>query len=175
MSNYRFDRLRVLVVDDNQHMRKLVATILRGFGVVQLHEAASAEQAWAMLRESNPDVILLDCILEGMSGLELAQKIRTSPASPNPLVSIVMLTGDTHIDRVRQARDAGINEFLAKPISVKGLLTRLSAVIENPRPFVRTAEYFGPCRRRRNFNEYQGPERRTKPAVSAGLVGSDAA
>jgi CheY-like chemotaxis protein len=175
MSNYRFDRLRVLVVDDNQHMRKLVATILHGFGTVHVYEAARAERAWDMLHDCNPDVILLDWIMEGMSGLELAQRIRTSPQSPNPLVSIIMLTGHTHIDRVRQARDVGINEFLAKPVSVKSLLTRLSAVIENPRPFVRTEEYFGPCRRRRNYAEYQGPERRTKLPLAAKLAEPDAA
>jgi DNA-binding response OmpR family regulator len=63
---------------------------------------------------------------------------------------------------VQQARDAGINEFLAKPVSVKAMLARLTAVIEYPRPFVRTANYFGPCRRRRNSEDYAGPERRSE-------------
>ena len=71
-----------------------------------------------------------------------------------------MLTGHTAIDHVRQARDAGVNEFLAKPVSVKAILTRLIAVIEHPRPYVRTKAYFGPCRRRRSPEEYRGPERR---------------
>jgi DNA-binding response OmpR family regulator len=71
-----------------------------------------------------------------------------------------MLTGYTRVDHVRQARDAGVNEFLAKPVSVKAILSRLISVIEHPRPFVRTKSYFGPCRRRRGDNEYRGPERR---------------
>jgi DNA-binding response OmpR family regulator len=86
--------------------------------------------------------------------------IRTSTASPNPFVPIIMLTGYTSLERVRQARDAGINEFLAKPVSVKAILSRLTSVIEHPRSFVRTKMYFGPCRRRRANAEYQGPERR---------------
>ena len=73
---------------------------------------------------------------------------------------MIMLTGHTQIDQVRQARDAGINEFLAKPVSVKTIMTRLVAVIEHPRPYVRTKAYFGPCRRRRGSEEYRGPERR---------------
>ena len=60
MSDYRFDRLRVLVVDDNVHMRKLVSTILQAFGVAQISDAESADRAWASLRETNPDVIVVD-------------------------------------------------------------------------------------------------------------------
>lgn len=167
MSGYRFDRLKILVVDDNQHMRKLVATILQAFGTTQIYEAANGEDAWAILREVNPDVVLLDWQMDGMTGLDFARKVRTAPNSPNPLLPIVMLTGHTHIDHVRQARDAGVNEFLAKPVSVKAVFTRLVAVIEHPRSFVRTENYFGPCRRRRGNDEYRGPERRSVSETTA--------
>lgn len=167
MSGYRFDRLKILVIDDNVHMRKLVVTILQAFGTIQIFEATEGERAWAILREANPDVIFVDWMLEGMNGLDLTKMIRTSTASPNPFVPIVMLTGYTSLDHVRQARDAGINEFLAKPVSVKAILTRLTAVIQRPRPFVRTKSYFGPCRRRRGNAEYQGPERRSDSNMSA--------
>ena len=167
MSGYRFDRLKILVVDDNQHMRKLVVTILQAFGAIQIFEAADGEHAWTILRDANPDVILLDWQMEGMNGLEFARMVRTSENSPNPFLPIIMLTGHTHIDHVRQARDAGVNEFLAKPVSVKAILTRLISVIEHPRPFVRTKSYFGPCRRRRGNDEYRGPERRANVEATA--------
>jgi two-component system, chemotaxis family, chemotaxis protein CheY len=167
MSGYRFDRLKILVVDDNQHMRKLVVTILQAFGAVQIFEAIDGERAWTTLRDANPDVILLDWQVEGMNGLEFARMVRSSPNSPNPFVPIIMLTGHTHVDHVRQARDAGVNEFLAKPVSVKAILTRLISVIEHPRPFVRTKTYFGPCRRRRGNDEYRGPERRANVEATA--------
>jgi two-component system chemotaxis response regulator CheY len=167
MSGYRFDRLKMLVVDDNVHMRKLVVTILQAFGVIQICEAESGERAWDLLREFNPDVLVLDWEMEGLSGLDLVRMIRADPQTPNPFVPVIMLTGHTHIDRVRQARDAGINEFIAKPVSVKTMMSRLLAVIENPRPFVRTKSYFGPCRRRRGDMEYRGPERRADKFVQA--------
>jgi CheY-like chemotaxis protein len=167
MSGYRFDRLKILVVDDNAHMRKLVVTILQAFGVIQIYEAESGERAWAILREANPDVLVLDWMMEGMSGLDLVAMIRTDAQTPNPFVPVIMLSGHTHIDMVRKARDAGINEFIAKPVSVKTMMNRLLAVIENPRPFVRTKSYFGPCRRRRGAAEYQGPERRADKAAQA--------
>ncbi len=161
MSDLRFDKLRVLVVDDNQHMRKLVVAILQAFGVRELWESPDGEHAWKTLRDSNPDVIVLDWQMTGMTGLEFVRLVRNSPKSFNIFLPIMMLTGHTHIDHVRQARDAGANEFLAKPVSVKGILSRLLAVIEHPRPFVRTQTYFGPCRRRRSLVKYTGPERRT--------------
>ena len=164
---YQFDRLKVMVVDDNAHMRKLVITILQAFGVTQIFEAGDGARAWAVLREHNPDVCVVDWVMEGMSGLELVQKIRTDPLTPNPFVPVIMLTGHTHIDQVRQARDCGINEFIAKPVSVKTVMQRLQAVIENPRPYVRTQVYFGPCRRRRGGVEYKGPERREKKEAAA--------
>ncbi|HSS14726.1 MAG TPA: response regulator [Rhizomicrobium sp.] len=166
MSGYRFDRVRVLVVDDNAHMRKLVSTILQAFGVLQITEAESGDRAWTALRETNPDVVVLDWVMEGMSGIELITMIRSNPASPNPFVPVIMLTGHTSLDHVRQARDAGVNEFIAKPVSVKTMMSRLVAVIEHPRPYVRTNGYFGPCRRRR-VEDFHGPERRTEKTQQA--------
>jgi CheY-like chemotaxis protein len=160
MSDLRFDKLRVLAVDDNQHMRKLVVAILQAFGVRELWESPDGEHAWKTLRDSNPDVIILDWQMTGMTGLEFVRLVRNSPKSFNIFVPIIMLTGHTHIDHVRQARDAGANEFLAKPVTVKGIMSRLLAVVEHPRPFVRTQTYFGPCRRRRSLVKYTGPERR---------------
>lgn len=169
MSGYRFERLRVLIVDDNPHMRKLLATILQAFGVTQISDAADGESAWKILADANPDVVLLDWVMYGMSGIDLAKMIRTSAASPNPLVPIIMLSGHTSADRVRLARDYGVNEFLAKPVSVNAVMTKLNAVIEHPRPYVRTIRYFGPCRRRRGRDEFKGSERRD--CVEAGLSG----
>jgi two-component system, chemotaxis family, chemotaxis protein CheY len=167
MNGYRFDRLKIMVVDDNPHMRKLVVTVLQAFGAIQIFEAADAERAWPMLRDINPDVMFLDWMMEGMTGLDLVRMMRTSAATPNPFVPVIMLTGYTQLDHVRAARDAGVNEFLAKPVSARAILTRLTAVIEHPRPFVRTKVYFGPCRRRRGADEYRGPERRTATAGMA--------
>ena len=166
MSALRFDKLRILVVDDNQHMRRLIVAVLQAVGVKDLFESPDGEHAWKHMRESNPDVIILDWQLPGMNGLEFVRLLRNSPHSPNVFVPVVMLTGHTHIDHVRQARDAGANEFLAKPVSVKAILSRLVNVIEYPRPYIRNSMYFGPCRRRRSVTVYTGPERRQTQLTS---------
>jgi DNA-binding response OmpR family regulator len=71
-----------------------------------------------------------------------------------------MLTGHTERTRVTAARDAGITEFLAKPVSAKRLYQRVFSIVAHPRPFIKTATYFGPDRRRSTSANYSGPERR---------------
>jgi DNA-binding response OmpR family regulator len=72
-----------------------------------------------------------------------------------------MMTGHSAVVRVMEARDAGVTEFIAKPLSARTLLNRLNAVIYQPRPFVRTQTYFGPDRRRRADPNHLGPWRRS--------------
>lgn len=167
MSGYRFDRLRLLVVDDNAHMRRLLTTILLAFGVDDVFKAETAGAAWQAMRDVNPDVVFLDWMADGASGLDLVRLVRTSAASPNPFVPIIMMSAQTRPGRVLQARDAGCTEFLAKPVTVNGVMTRLISVIENPRPFVRTKSYFGPCRRRRELAHFGAAERRSNKTNGA--------
>jgi DNA-binding response OmpR family regulator len=71
-----------------------------------------------------------------------------------------MLTAHSDKTRVEAARDAGASEFCAKPVTAAELLRKVGAVIDRPRPFVRTDSYFGPDRRRRDDPAYKGEERR---------------
>jgi DNA-binding response OmpR family regulator len=75
-------------------------------------------------------------------------------------VPIIMITGHTEKHQVEAARDAGITEFLIKPITAQSLFSRITEVVERPRAFVRCESYFGPDRRRRNVESYTGPWRR---------------
>src|SRR5690349_14836532 len=102
MSGYRFDRLKILVVDDNQHMRKLVTAILQAFGVSLITEASNGMRALEAMKE-NPDVVILDWMMDEMNGIEFTKTVRTSADSPNPYVPIIMLTGHTSADCVQQA------------------------------------------------------------------------
>jgi two-component system chemotaxis response regulator CheY len=173
--SYNFDGLRVLVVDDNLHMRALLCRILQAFGIKTIYDASNAHQAWEIFTINPCDILLVDWVLEGMNGIELTEKVRNSPDSPNPFIPIIMVSGYTNLECVHAARDAGVTEFLAKPVSSKAILSRLTAVIENPRPFVRTKTYFGPCRRRRNDPMYRGPERRVADLVTIDDDTTDAA
>ncbi|OPZ78380.1 MAG: Chemotaxis protein CheY [Alphaproteobacteria bacterium ADurb.Bin438] len=176
MANYSLERLNFLVVDDNKHMRALVKTILHAFGSKNVHDASDGADAFKELRVFPADIIITDWNMDPLDGIDFTKLVRTGKDSPNPFVPIIMLTGHTEMHRIIEARDSGVNEFLAKPISAKSLYSRIKSIIEKPRPFIRTKTYFGPDRRRRNI-DYKGIERRktmleqvqipVKPSASA--------
>jgi two-component system, chemotaxis family, chemotaxis protein CheY len=155
-----FNRLRFLVVDDNVHMRRILRTLLHGFGAREVYEAEDGAAGLEAFTQYIPDIVIADWVMPVFDGLELTQMIRQPGANANPYVAIIMLTGHSEKKRVTAARDAGITEFLAKPISAKSLYERIVNVIANPRPFIRTETYFGPDRRRNVNPNYVGPERR---------------
>ena len=105
------------------------------------------------------DLILTDWQMQPLSGIELTKRIRTSPDSTNVFVPIIMITAFHEREHVFKARDAGVTEYVVKPISPKSLFSRIDAVIERPRQFVRVGEFFGPDRRRQKKG-YSGDERR---------------
>lgn len=158
----RFDLLKILLVDDNQHMRILLIEILRAIGVRQVYEAVDGAEALSILRKVPIDVVFTDLAMGGLDGIDFVHLLRRAPDSPNPFCPIVMITGHSTERRVHEARDAGVNEILAKPVTARGVIHRLTLLIENPRPFVRSESYFGPDRRRRDDPRHEGPWRRAE-------------
>ena len=157
---YALDKLRVLIVEPNSHIRDLLRTILQTVGAGTIDLSRDGEAGFARYCRNEYDVVFTDSELEPITGLDLVDRIRTSPDSPNPYVPIVMLSAYSDEERVRLARDHGVTEFLAKPFTAGNVLKRLEEVIENPRSFVRTANYFGPDRRRITNSDHSGVERR---------------
>lgn len=161
----RFDLLKVLVVDDNQHMKVLLTEMLRAIGVRQIHAANDGSEALDLMRRHDVDVVFTDLSMQPLDGIDFTRLLRNSPDSPNPFAPIVMVTGHSTRARVEEARDAGVTEFLVKPITARSMLDRVQRVVEHPRPFIRSAHYFGPDRRRRDDPSHQGPWRRRSDAV----------
>ena len=169
-----FNRLRFLVIDDNAHMRRIMRTLLHGFGTRDVYEAEDGAAGLDAFTHYVPDIILTDWAMPIFDGLELTQMIRQPGANANPYVPIIMLSGYTEYRRVTEARDAGVNEFLAKPISAKALYQRFAAIIDNPRPFIRTKSYFGPDRRRQNLGPPRGVAERRKDAIATAKLAKSA-
>jgi two-component system chemotaxis response regulator CheY len=155
-----FNRLRFLVIDDNAHMRRILRTLLHGFGVREVYEAEDGAAGLEAFTHYVPDIVLTDWVMPIFDGLELTQMIRQQGANANPYAPIIMLTGHSEKKRIISARDAGVTEFLAKPISAKALYERVFNIVANPRPFIKTGTFFGPDRRRNVSSNYVGPERR---------------
>jgi CheY-like chemotaxis protein len=154
------ENLRVIIADDNAHMRALLRSLLQSLGVHSVFEAPDGAQAFAVMRDFKPDFVLTDLTMQPVDGIELTRMVRTRKDSPNPYLPIIMVTGHTERSRVEAARDAGVTEFIAKPITAQNLTARITTITERPRPFVRCDTYVGPDRRRRKAEDYDGPWRR---------------
>ncbi len=157
-------RLKVLVLDEFKYMRSLVASMLdQSSGHIVAVPADGMEQALDNLDRFQADIVITDW------NMKFIRRVRHPETSPNPFVPIIMLTGHAEVPLVIQARDAGVNEFLAKPVSAKALQSRIHAVIHRPRAFIRSSAYFGPDRRRRDIGplESQGGERRRHDPLAA--------
>jgi CheY-like chemotaxis protein len=155
-----FENLRVLLADDNAHMRTIVSAVLKSIGVKHLKEARNGAEALAIMREWQCDVAMVDFRMQPIDGVEFTRLVRTAKDSANVFLPIIMLTGYADRTRVIEARDAGVTELIVKPITAQAVIARLNSVIYHPRPFVRTEAYFGPDRRRSTNPDYKGPERR---------------
>jgi CheY-like chemotaxis protein len=141
----RFDLLKILLVDDNQHMRMLLTEILRALGVRQIFEALDGAEALQLMRDVEMDLVMTDLTMGPLDGIDFVN---------------LLITGHSTMRRVAEARDAGVNEFLAKPVTARGVIHRINLLIEHPRQFIRCADYFGPDRRRRQDPAFTGPYRR---------------
>jgi CheY-like chemotaxis protein len=170
MEDDRFDpsALTALVLDGNHYERGISLDQLRMMGFGRVFCAANTVEAWDALIRSNPHILLMEWLERSGDGLDFVRRIRASEELPNRAVSIFMLTSRGSHAEVEQARRAGADGFLRKPISALALQQRVRRVIVNPQPFVVTASYVGPCRRRRRPDlNHLGPLRRLDDAATA--------
>jgi CheY-like chemotaxis protein len=150
---------RFLVVDDHQPMREILKSLLYGLGVRHVDEARDAAAAFEMLKLSHYDILLTDYDMAGETGAQLTHKLRRAAANQNRRIAVIMITGRAEGPVIFSARDAGVDEYLIKPLTTASLCQKLDAVLNRRRAFVESGDYMGPDRRRRTM-AFSGPERR---------------
>lgn len=166
---YKFDKLRVLVVEDNIPMLEICKALLLTFGVGEVLSAKNGEVGFELFCKENPDLVIADWMMYPMDGISLTRRIRNDPRSPNQFVPIILMTGFSEKKRVVQARDSGVTEFLVKPFTARDLYKRVTQIIERPRQFVKSEDFFGPDRRRKADLTYNGPLKRESDAAQAAV------
>lgn len=149
-----------LILDDNAHMRGVLRAILVSFGMRRIDEAADCNEAIRLVAGGVIDIAFIDFKLSGPDGIDSCRQIRRAPESPNPFLPIIMVTAYSERSRVIDAVNAGVDEFLVKPIRAVDVANRMNAVIERRRSFIDVPAYFGPDRRRRTDPRFRGPLRR---------------
>ncbi len=123
MSTDSDSHIGILVVDDDENLRRLVAAYLENEGY-EVDQAADADAAFTSLEKHEPDLMLLDLMLPGMNGLEIARRVRAKRQIP-----ILMLTARGSEDDVLEGFDAGADDYLVKPFSPKVLVARVRAIL----------------------------------------------
>lgn len=159
MKSYDLSQLNILVLEKHVLVRKLLTDVFSEFGVATVFSTHDPKVAYEYFRDSEPDIVLCDWTPD-LDGMAFLRQIRQALDTPNPYAPIVVVTANTELRHVCHARDNGMTEFLAKPISAKTIYARLCNVIENPRPFIRVGDFFGPDRRRRATESFGIAERR---------------
>jgi len=122
---------RVLIVDDEAPIREMIAVALEMAGY-DCMEADSAQTAHPMIIDRKPDMVLLDWMMPGISGIEFARRLRKDEMTSD--IPIIMLTAKTDEDNKIQGLETGIDDYITKPFSPRELVARLKTVLRRTTP-----------------------------------------
>jgi two-component system chemotaxis response regulator CheY len=148
MLQARIETLKVLVVDDDHYMRKVVRTMLAAIGVRTVFESPDGISGLDSIRQNSPDLVIVDWEMPMIDGAQFVRIVRSPNEFPIPDIPIIMLSGHGDRWRVVEAARIGAHEYLLKPVSTKALRDRIVTIIGRPRPTVQLNGYYGPAPRR---------------------------
>lgn len=159
MNRKQIASLRFLVAESGD-MQQVLRRLLVDLGASRIGLARADEEARRRILTDKPDVVIVAHRPPAIDGVALTRWIRAAAAPAIQEAAVIMTTAQTEPAQVRAARDAGVNAFLARPVSIEALDRRITAAVAGRRPFVRAADYAGPDRRRTDAADYAGPRRR---------------
>jgi CheY-like chemotaxis protein len=157
------EQLNVLIVEDDRHMRMLIRDMLFALGTKDIATASNGKAAVEKMQAFRSDLILVDLKMEPIGGLEFVRQLRADNKNPYRFIPVIMITAYADLETVAMARDAGITEFMAKPVSAAVLQQRIERVLKDFRRIIEAPEFTGPDRRRSKKTALGGKERREIP------------
>lgn len=154
-------KLKVLIADPDAYLARIMEDMLRAAGITTVAMSHTYDDACMLLRRMDLDVLLADWMREPdrADGWSLLDEVRLSPESPKPELPIVLCTPDAEYGQIIEARDHGASEIIIKPVAPAQLIEKLQSACFKPRPFISTAAYTGPDRRRKR-RAWDAAERR---------------
>ena len=117
---------KVLVVDDESSIREMLRLALE-LADFECSEATDIHEAYQLITDDAPDIVLLDWMLPGGSGIELLRRLKKEEATQ--ALPVIMLTAKTHEDNVIQGLDVGADDYITKPFAPKELIARMKAIL----------------------------------------------
>jgi len=171
---YNLREFNLLLVDDYEFMQRIIAGMLKAFGIGHIVSCLNGVEARELLTitlasaqsSSNIksiDIVLTDWMMPEGSGENFIRWIRNHKKDAVRFLPIIVISAFMNEEFARKARDAGVDEIMAKPLSGEALAARILAVIDRQRFFIKSPGYFGPDRRRKNI-PYVKKERRIRKA-----------
>ena len=120
----------ILIVDDDESIRRLIATTLEDVSGYRMSEAGDGEEAMKRAIEVRPSIVFLDIDMPRLDGIETCRRMKSEPSTAD--ATIVMLTGDSEQEAELEARRAGADLFLTKPFSPLHLLRLVDRLADRP-------------------------------------------
>jgi two-component system, chemotaxis family, chemotaxis protein CheY len=153
--SFSFDptALRVLVVDDSAPMRGIIGSILKSHGTTEIEMASDGLEALGLVRRARFDFIICDLMMQGMDGFEFLRQLRKATPYPACETPTIILSSNGDLNSILQARDAGMNEYLVKPISPKTLWNRVTSLMNRPFKSVQESSHSSPMTSHSNTGE----------------------
>lgn len=147
---YAFDQVTVLLFNPAAQMRATLrdATLAQGFR--NIFDCGGLERTRTAIIERTPDLIILDLDREKEEVCKLVREIRQGNLCPDPFVVIIALSWHPSLEAVNNSLEAGIDDIIMMPISIKLISDRIDVLIRNRKDFVVTSTYIGPDRRARS-------------------------
>lgn len=163
-----FRRLTILVVEDSTEMRHLVVALLESMGIGRIVEAHDGHSGLLAFNKHTPDLVITDGAMAPVNGYEMTRRIRNAddPANANPSVPILMISGHLGQETIDQARDQGVTDYLAKPLTAEILYERVLTAMTEERSILVSGSYIGPSPKRNLSIRKVDDEPEMKPTPS---------
>lgn len=181
------DKIKVLILEGSTDVADLLKKIFSELGFKNVTVANDGFQGVQIMKQNHIDLILTDRELKvvwnlsnaksvqeakigdmlPLSGVHFTQRLRHSKKSPNPYMPVMMMIDNAVEHDIIDARDSGVNEVITRPINAQDFCERIISIIDNPRMFISTEIYKGPCRRRKKMTLRDGQDEHRKNNIRA--------
>ncbi|KIL99618.1 cAMP-binding protein [Paramagnetospirillum magnetotacticum MS-1] len=157
--------ITALIIDDSRYARSFIKTALQSFGIKTILEAGDGPTGLEILGQQPVHLVIVDHDMAPMDGIDFTRFLRAGDMVACDDVAVIMMSAESASEVVFQARSAGVNEFLVKPMSADSLFRRIRNALVNPKAFVRSPGFRGPDRRTLSRPPPGVAERRVAPPL----------
>lgn len=130
MKGYDLSQLDVMVVEDSRQMRAILTKMLGSFGVSEMRFFTEGGEAYEAFCQQPADIVITDWVMKPVSGMELVRRLRDDSQSPYPDVPIIMVTSNSTPAETEEARAAGVDAVLTKPLRCRIVYACIAGLID---------------------------------------------